>query len=224
MHKSVLVVAAHSDDEALGCGGVIAKHSMQGHKVDIVFMTDGVSSRSGVGVIDKLSRSRAAQNACSILRINQMHTFSFPDNELDKASLLDIVKAVESIVEMVKPDIVYTHHHGDLNIDHQLTHQAVMTACRPMPGGTVKELFGFEVLSSTEWNTPAGHLAFLPNCFIDISDQMALKIKALEAYSDEMREIPHSRTIEHCKILAAHRGYTIGVHAAEAFVTYRLIR
>jgi LmbE family N-acetylglucosaminyl deacetylase len=217
-------VAAHSDDEALGCGGTIAKHSAEWDKVDVMFMTDGVSSRSGVGVSEVSGRHKASQQAAAIMGINSIHSLSFPDNEMDKVGLLDIVRAIEDLCRVIQPEIVYTHHHGDLNVDHRLTHQAVMTACRPMPSSNVKEIYGFEVLSSTEWNSPVSSMVFIPNCFVDITNHISQKISAVNAYLDEMREIPHSRSVKHCEVLAAHRGYTIGVRAAEAFATYRLIR
>jgi LmbE family N-acetylglucosaminyl deacetylase len=224
MNKSVLVIAAHADDEALGCGGTIAKHRSLGHNVEVMFMTDGVSSRLKCGEAEKIRRVHAAQLAANFLDINQIHFNSFPDNELDKISLLEVVQAIERLCDRIRPEIIYTHYHGDLNIDHRLTHQAVMTACRPQPGNSVLEIYGFEVVSSTEWNSPTTSSIFIPNCFVDISKFLELKIQAINAYPEEMRPPPHSRSIEHCTILAKHRGFSVGVNAAEAFAIYRLIR
>ncbi|MEZ7500939.1 PIG-L deacetylase family protein [Psychrobacter sp. Arc29] len=222
MNKTVLVVASHTDDEAMGCGGTIARHVAEGDTVHLLFMTDGVGSREIVAD-EATERFSAAQQAAEILGVKSSTNLSFPDNSMDAVPLLDIVKEVESKISEIKPEIIYTHHIGDLNIDHQVTHKAVMTACRPQPDFSVEAIYAFEVLSSTEWQTP-GLMSFIPNVFIDITDHLATKIKASEAYSEEMRAIPHSRNVSHIELLAKHRGYCVGVHAAEAFTLVREIK
>lgn len=223
MAKSVLVIAAHADDEVLGCGGTIARHRSMGDTVEVAFMTDGVSSRVFSNEKDRMERSEAMQKALKILDVNGIHSYHFPDNQLDTVSVLEIARVIESLCEACLPDIIYTHHHGDLNIDHRLTHQAALTACRPQPASTVREIFGFEVLSSTEWNT-VGVSPFAPSHFVDISNFLDQKLRALSAYTREMRQVPHSRSIEHAEVLARHRGFSVGLRAAEAFTVYRLIR
>lgn len=222
MTKKVLVVAAHTDDEALGCGGTIAKHVAQGDTVYAVFLADGVTSRPDSTSEELEARNAAAASAHTILGIKQSFMLGFPDNRMDSVPLLDIVQKLESVLEEVKPQVIYTHHHGDLNIDHRITHQAVMTACRPQPNFCVKEIYAFEVLSATEWNNPNTQ-PFAPNVFIDISNHLPTKIKALQAYAEEMREAPHSRSFEHVQALAKHRGYTVGMMAAEGFMLVRKI-
>lgn len=223
MSKTVLVVAAHADDEALGCGGALAKHVAAGDKVHVVFVADGVTSRSGAGDEDLVRRQRATESARNILGISTMAFLDLPDNRLDSLPLLDIVQPLEAIIGKLAPEIIYTHHYGDLNVDHRLAHQAVMTACRPLPGGTVREILAFEVMSSTEWSS-AGLAPFLPNYFVDISAHIEVKMQALDAYELEMRVPPHSRSIEHLRCLANHRGYCVGVDAAEAFMVMRVLR
>ena len=223
MNKTVLVIAAHADDEALGCGGAIAKHAAAGDRVDVVFVADGVTSRAGAGESEVLRRRQATENARKILGINSTAFLGLPDNRLDSLALLDIVQPIEAIIAKHSPEIIYTHHCGDLNIDHRLVHQAVMTACRPLPGCPVREILAFEVMSSTEWSG-AGHLPFTPNLFVDISQHMDTKMRALEAYALEMRAPPHSRSVEHLRHLAQHRGSCMGVEAAEAFMVMRALR
>lgn len=223
MSKTVLVVAAHADDEALGCGGALAKHVAAGDKVHVVFVADGVTSRGGAGDEDLVRRQRATESARNILGISTMAFLDLPDNRLDSLPLLDIVQPLEAIIGKLAPEIIYTHHYGDLNVDHRLAHQAVMTACRPLPGGTVREILAFEVMSSTEWSS-AGLAPFLPNYFVDISAHIEVKMQALDAYELEMRVPPHSRSIEHLRCLANHRGYCVGVDAAEAFMVMRVLR
>lgn len=223
MTKTVLVVAAHSDDEALGCGGTIARHVAEGDSVYAVFIADGVSSRLGAGGEELSLRNQAAESARQILGISKNYFLGLPDNRLDSLPLIDVIQPLEKIISEVKPQIVYTHHHGDLNIDHRVTHQAVMTACRPAPGSSVKEIYTFQVLSSTEWNTP-GISSFTANCAVDITDYLSIKEAALQAYGVEMRPFPHSRSIENVMTLARYTGAVNGLMAAEAFTQIRAIR
>ena len=222
MNKQILVVAAHSDDEVLGCAGTIVRHINAGDKVHLLFMTDGVGSRLGVN-ISVNSRILAAENSAKILGVTSVENLDFPDNSMDSVPLLDVTKAIEAKIEKLQPKVIYTHHLGDLNVDHQITHKAVMTACRPQPDFCVKEIFAFEVLSSTEWQTP-GYFPFMPNVFVDIGKQIDVKRKALEAYSKEMRQPPNSRSIENSIRLNALRGNTVGVEYAESFVLLRKIK
>ena len=221
--RNVVIVAAHSDDEALGCGGTIARHAMEGDTVHAVFMADGVSSRPGSTGEELRDRVAAARRAHEILGIQRVEYLGLPDNRMDSEPLLDIVKNLERVLQSMDPEIIYTHHHGDLNVDHRITHQAVMTVCRPTPGASVRAIYGFEVLSSTEWATPQQD-PFLPNAFVDISAFLETKLQALRAYRSEMRDHPHSRSLEHVECLARHRGYSAGVGAAEAFMVIRIIR
>jgi len=137
--------------------------------------------------------------------------------------LPDVVQAIEAIAEEYQPTRIYTHHHGDLNVGHRVTHQAVMTACRPLPGNSVREILAFEVLSSTEWATSPTR-AFVPNAFVDINNYLLKKLEALACYEVEMRPQPHFRSIAHVEALARHRGNCVGFAAAEGFSVIRVIQ
>ena len=221
--KTVLVVAAHTDDEALGCGGTIAKHVSQGDEVYAVFLADGVTSRPEASTEELEERNAAAAKAHRVLGIKKNYMLGLPDNRMDSVPLLDIVQKLEGVIDEVQPEVVYTHHSGDLNVDHRVTHQAVVTACRPVPGASVKEIYAFEVLSATEWNTP-GVTPFIPNVFVDISNHLETKMEALAAYELEMRSEPHTRSLANARRLAEFRGSSVGVGAAESFVLVRSLR
>jgi N-acetylglucosamine malate deacetylase 1 len=223
MIRNILIVAAHTDDEALGCGGTITRHVAEGDSVCAVFMTDGVSSRPSAHKHDRNLRMEAARQAHEILGLDKVHYLELPDNRMDGLPLLDVIQPLEKIMREYAPEVIYTHHRGDLNIDHRITHQAVITACRPQPGHCVREIYGFEVLSSTDWSF-ARQEAFVPNVFVDISPYLSTKLKALQAYQSEMRSAPHTRSMEHAELLARHRGYKVGVEAAEAFEAVRIVR
>lgn len=222
MSRSILIVVAHADDEVLGCGGTIARHVAEGDSVHVIFMADGVSSRGSEQSADLIRRNQARDAALKILGVTEWHALDFPDNRMDSVPLLDVVQVLEHIVRKIQPERVYTHHHGDLNVDHRVTHQAVLTACRPLPGSSVREILAFEVMSSTEWTTP-GLAPFIPHAFVDISDHLPKKLKALAAYELEMRPAPHSRSIGHIEALARHRGNSVGVEAAEGFEVVRVV-
>ncbi|USR89924.1 PIG-L family deacetylase [Phormidium yuhuli AB48] len=223
MSQKTLIIAAHPDDEVLGCGGTIAAQTSQGTSVQVMFLADGVSSRGGEASAELQRRHHAAHTAAELLGIESVSFADFPDNQLDTVPLLRIVQRIEDRITQYQPDTILTHHAGDVNIDHQRVHQAVITACRPQPGHPVKTLLLFEVPSSTEWQPPGSAAAFLPNWFIDISDTLEGKLEALAAYGEELRDFPHPRSVEAVKALARWRGATVGVRAAEAFVLGRRI-
>jgi LmbE family N-acetylglucosaminyl deacetylase len=141
---------------------------------------------------------------------------------MDTIPFLDIVQSLEKLIDTIKPSIVFTHHSGDLNIDHRLTHDAVLTACRPTPSSCVREIYSFEVLSSTEWGVFNDNF-FIPTKFVDIVDTFDQKMQALHSYNEEMREFPHSRSFESVESLAKLRGSSVGIELAECFQTIRII-
>ena len=227
MAKSILILAAHPDDEVLGCGGTIAKLVDEGAIVHIAFLADGVFSRSNINInqeIELISRRSAAEKACEILGVKSVSFGDFPDNRMDTISLLSITQVVEGLIVEHQPEIVFTHHFGDLNIDHRRLHQAAVTACRPQQNNPVRTLLSFEVPSSTEWQTPGGASGFIPNWFVDISKTLDQKLAAVEAYASELRAWPHPRSLEGIRHLAGWRGATVCVDAAEAFMLVRTVQ
>lgn len=229
LKRKVLVVAAHPDDEILGCGATIAKHVRNGDEVHVVILAEGVTSRSesrdrnrDSGELSDLARSAVQANR--IIGSASVELLGFPDNRMDSAELLDVVKVLEHFLRESGAEIVYTHHAGDVNIDHRIIHDAVVTACRPVPGQTVKSLLFFEIPSSTEWQPPGSAPAFSPNWFVDVSETLDSKLEALRAYHSEMRLWPHARSVEAVMHLARWRGASIGADAAEAFVLGRMIQ
>lgn len=219
----VLVVAAHPDDEAIGCGGTMAKHAEAGDEVGCLFFTDGVGSRDGVAGTAPLLRNAAATAAARILDVSLVAAFDFPDNQLDRLPLLELVKPLEREIARFRPDTIYTHFSGDLNVDHRLVAQAVFAAARPQPGTGIERIHAFEVASATGWAGSRPAESFIPNRFVDITAHWATKRSALQAYREEMRPYPHARSLEALESLARWRGASVGVELAEAFVVEREI-
>ena len=226
MSDSVLIVAAHPDDEVLGCGGTAASHVRGGDEVHVLILAEGITSRSGSRTSNHVRSELAAlrktaARAAEILGITSLTLQDFPDNRMDSIDLLTVVQAVEFSITRLRPRIVYTHHFGDLNIDHRITHQAVVTACRPLAGHSVDTVLFFETSSSTEWQPPSHGLDFAPAWFVDITDTLSTKIEALRCYSSEMRSWPHPRSARAIRQLAGWRGTTAGLRAAESFMIGR---
>ena len=219
----ILVIAAHPDDEVLGCGGTIARHVKEGDSVYILFLGDGVSSRGDSDPSMVNARKESAVKACEVLGAAVVGFERFPDNMFDTVPLLDIVRVVESTKKDTNPQIIYTHHGGDLNIDHRITCQAVLTAFRPHPNEEFSEIRAFETNSSTECSTSAIMPPFIPDTFVDISEYLDKLLNAYACYADEIREEPHARSLEALKIAVLRRGREAGLHAAEAFMTLRRI-
>lgn len=223
---NILVVAAHPDDEVLGCGGTIARHADAGDLVHILIGAEGATSRQLVrnredATEELVALTQSAHKAGSILGAESVKMLGLPDNRLDSIDRLDLIKRIEEIIDQHQPQVIYLHHAGDVNIDHRRLHEAVVTACRPMPGQPVRRLLSFEVASSTEWQPPGSGPAFQPNWFVDITGQWERKRQALEAYAAEMRPWPHARSIKALEHLARWRGAQVGVEAAEAFYLLR---
>lgn len=220
---SILVVAAHPDDEILGCGGTIARFAAEGKQVTVAILGQGAASRygpgaTGVGIeVDRLMEM--SREAGRVVGATEVRHFGLPDNRFDSADLLEIVRILEQVGRDVDPELVYTQHGGDLNIDHALTFRAAMTAFRPMPGTAVQALYAYEVASSTEWAFNRYAPVFAPDTFVDIGAYLERKLMAMAVYADELRGFPHPRSVEGITSQARERGSRIGVEAAEAFMT-----
>ena len=221
MSKIVLIIVSHSDDESISMAGTIYKHVNKGDKVYVMSMTDGVSSRDETIKDAIKKRKEASIKASKILGFEWVECFNFGDNLMDKYPLLEIVKAIEINKQNYKPSIVYTHSISDLNIDHRVVANAVLTAFRPQPEEICKEIRLFEIASATDYGNSVITGSFEPNLFIDISNNWDFKKEALIAYCDEMRDYPHSRSIRGIKNLAKLRGNQVGLHLAEAFQVIR---
>jgi LmbE family N-acetylglucosaminyl deacetylase len=222
----ILVAAAHPDDEVLGCGGTAARWVKEGNEVYTLILGEGITSRDETRQREKREAEitelkKQIHQANAVIRVKEVFTYDFPDNRFDSVPLLDIVKVIETIKNKIKPGIVFTHYPQDLNIDHRITYQAVLTAMRPTAEETVKEIYSFEVLSSTEWNFP---LRFSPDVFFDISETIDVKLAAMEKYQSELREYPHPRSLKGIRLNAEQWGMKTGLKYAEAFKLVRLIK
>lgn len=225
---NVLVLSAHPDDEVLGCGGTIAGLAGNGDRVHIAILGEGMTSRfsdrESVDPSDLAALHGASREAAEILGAVECRQFGFPDNRFDTVPLLEVVKVVESLIEELRPRVVFTQHGGDLNVDHQVLYRATLTATRPMVGGCVQDVYAYEVGSSTEWAFQRFSPVFSPCVFVDIAATLDKKLRAMEVYESEARSFPHPRSTRALRAQAERWGATAGLAAAEAFELVRSVR
>ena len=220
MTKKILVVAAHTDDEALGCGGTLLKFQKLGYEINSIFFTDGVSSRQKIKKKEISHRLKNAKKVSKTYNFNYIYE-KFKDNQLDIYPLLSIIQIIEKHIEKIDPEIIFTHSQTDLNVDHQKIFEAVLVASRPQKKTNLKRLLSFEIPCSTHWNFEK---LFQPNVFIDIEEFIQEKIKMISEYDKEIKPSPHARSYENIINLAKFRGNTCNLNYAEAFrLVYQII-
>lgn len=219
--KKIVVVAAHPDDEVLGCGGVIARHRRQGDQVHVIVVTRGMPELFAAEAVAKvrveLGRAHAVLGGASVSYLD------FPAPALDTVPGYAVADAIHKVLSAVQPDIVYLPHHGDIHGDHRAASLATMVAARPNGAVSIPRLLVYETLSESEWGNPNGADAFQPTVFVDISGTLEDKLKAMACYESQLRPSPNARSLEAIRALAKYRGHTVNLHAAEAFMLVREI-
>ncbi|MDA8164130.1 MAG: PIG-L family deacetylase [Desulfobacteraceae bacterium] len=223
----VLVIAAHPDDEVLGCGGTIKRLAQEGHAITIAILGEGITSRHRTrneadgNLVSQLEQ--CSHRVGKFLDARRVLTRGIPDNRFDSLPLLEVVKIVEEIIEEINPEVIFTHHGGDLNIDHMVVHRAVLTASRCLPDQIIQSVYTFEVPSSTEWAFQQFAPVFSPNFFIDITETMEDKVRAMSMYESEERAFPHPRSPQSLEAIAKRWGSVVGCNRAEAFQMVRRV-
>lgn len=226
---NVLVVAAHPDDEILGCGATMARLAAEGHHVYIAILGEGITARyptrqeADAHIVQALHDGAAA--VAQLVGAKDLVLYGLPDNRFDSVPLLDVIKIVEELVDRFAPEVIYTHHSGDLNIDHTIVARAVLTGTRPLQNQPVREIYAFEVASSTEWAFGQLQPSFRPNVFEEITEaQLAIKVQALAYYESEARPFPHPRSPEAPRTNARRWGSVVGCGAVEPFELIRNVK
>ena len=220
-NQKILNLAAHQDDEVLGCGGLIVKAIKNKAKVKLLTLSDGVSSRfnnfslKNPEIINSIKkRTNEAIKAQKILGIKDFFFGKFPDNRLDHVPLLDIIKMIEFHVKKFKPNMVLTHNQYETNIDHKIAYKATEVISRPTKKNTIKKVYSFEIPCSVNWTF---NKKFNPTTYINIQKEFNKKIKAWNCYASEAQPFPFPRSAKALKVLAMYRGMQSGLIMAEAF-------
>ncbi len=217
----ILVIAPHADDEVLGVGGTIAKHIDEGNDVYVCIVTSGHPKMFPEDILKQLRKE--ALSAHEFLGVKETFFLDFPAVMLSEIPKYEINGKILDIINEVQPDIVFIPHYGDMHLDHYIVSQASMVGLRPIREHKVLEVYSYETLSETEWNIPHASNTFIPNTWVDISNYLDKKLKAMNTYSTQVYKFPHPRSLEGIKSLAKLRGTTVGVNAAEAFSLIRRI-
>lgn len=229
-NKKIMIVVAHPDDEILGLGAsmnrLVHEFNVQTH---VVILGEGLTSRAEERDREKWEKELRIhqaniEEAQQVIGYNSVSIYDFPDNRFDTVALLDIIKVIEHEKSKFQPEVIFTHHGGDLNIDHQRTFESVITACRPMEEEPVKTIITFETPSGTEWRASSDPKYFIPNFFISFDkNHLKKKTDAMECYKFEKRDYPHPRSKKALEIRASFWGQNVGTHYAEAFTIVRSI-
>lgn len=215
--SNVLVVAAHPDDEVLGVGGTIARLLKQQANVTVLVVTDGSSTQYAGDQAASERKDQALQDACKTMGVTNVVHWQYPDMKLDTVPHVELNSAFEQLIRERQFDSIFTHHHGDINLDHRIIYHSVLVAARPQPGQSLKSIFTYYVNSSTEWGARRQDSLFFPNTYVDITATIETKLAALRCYADELREHPHPRSEQSVRDRAAVFGSEVGVPYAEAF-------
>jgi LmbE family N-acetylglucosaminyl deacetylase len=218
---NVLIIAPHPDDEVLGCGGVMARHAAQGDDVHVLVVTRGTPEMYPPEQEEQTRQELRA--AHDILSVSSVHFLDFLAPKLDTIPGYQLADAIGGVIRSLYPSIIYLPHRGDIHSDHRAVYQATLVAARPINDCPVRKLLCYETLSETEWAAPFGDDSFIPTVFVDITDYLNQKLKAMACYHTELKQPPHPRSLQAIEALAKLRGATVSLPAVEAFMLVREI-
>ncbi|MBS4058280.1 MAG: PIG-L family deacetylase [Bacteroidales bacterium] len=221
METRILIIAPHPDDEVLGCGASMKKFANQGNKVFVLIMSRGTPKLYSPEKIENVRNE--AREADKILGVSDTHFLDFHAPEMDDVPLADVSRAIAEIISILQINTLFIPHRGDIHNDHAVVFKAALVAARPVGNYTVKEIYAYETLSETEWAPPYGDDAFIPDFFVNITEELPVKLKALQCFKSQIKDFPNPRSLENIEALAKFRGATVGFHRAEAFMTIRRI-
>jgi len=216
---TVLVISPHPDDEVLGCGGTMARHSSLGDQVYVLIVTRGISEIFPPEEIEKTREELCI--AHEILGVVDTFFLDYPAPKLDTVPEYKLAEAISEVIYSLQPHILYLPHRGDIHVDHRAVYHAAMVAARPINNMPAQRILCYETLSETEWGSTFGETAFIPNIFVDITAFLEKKLEAMASYRSQLKNPPHPRSLRSIEALAHLRGGTVGVNAAEAFVLVR---
>jgi N-acetylglucosamine malate deacetylase 1 len=222
---NVLAVVAHPDDELIGCGGTLRKLVDEGHQTYTCVLSASADARHNRPDIARL-REVEAESARMVGIAASVH-HEYPNIQFNVVPHLDMVRSIEEAILRFRPEWVFTHHPGDLNVDHRVCYEATTAAVmlpqrlsRDVPPTLIKKVFLFEIPSSTDW-AHAPQVSFRPNAFFDVSTTFQTKMAALRHFEGALKPHPHSRSEENIMALARLRGAQVGIELAEAFCLVR---
>ena len=214
MPKNVLVVAAHPDDELLGCGATVALHCKRGDVVRSIILCEGETMRAQ----NATEKKSATEEAAKVLGVDSAVCIGLPDQHLDTLPIVDVISPIEKAVRDFRPNIIYVHSGSDINRDHQVVFEAALVALRPK-NEFIEEIYSFYTVGATEWGYPR---LFNPDTWVGFNeDIIQRKLDAFACYDSELCEYPHPRSLQAIKNLAMMYGNQCCMEFAEVFETVR---
>jgi LmbE family N-acetylglucosaminyl deacetylase len=223
--ENILIVAPHADDEILGCGGIISRYKTEGNNVFVAIMTNasiGAPKLFSKDVIENVRKEALA--AHNFLNVNQTFFYEFPAPDLMNHPSFEISIELDKLIRHLKISILFIPHRGDMHKDHAIIYYSSLVAARPINDCPIRSIYAYETLSETEWASPFADESFMPNVFIDISNDLTHKLKAMQYFESQLKDPPHPRSLKTIEALATFRGATIGVKYAEAFMLIRIVK
>ena len=215
----ILFIAPHPDDETIGAGGAIVRHTACGDEVFWCIITQGYNPPWSDEVLQKARRQ--IDSIEKVFGFKKVYRLGFPTVKLNTVPHMELCNAIHRVIEEIKPDIVYTTSRNDANLDHRIVYDSTLVATRPLPGNGVRRVLSYEIGYSNHFGVPSGAGMFQPTVFMDISECIETKLNAMRIYETELRSSPHPRNIESIRLLAQERGLCVGYEAAECFELVR---
>ena len=218
----VLVIAPHADDEIIGVGGTIIKHIKNGDRVYVCIVTKGAKPLFSEETVNTI---RCETIECHTkIGIEKTYYLEFPSVMLESVNRYELNNRISDVIREICPNEVYIPHIGDMQKDHQMVTEAAMVGLRPKYKHRIERIYAYETLSETGWNIPNVQNEFIPNVYVDISNEMQEKLKAMECYASQLGTFPEARSLEAIEALAKFRGATANINRAEAFSLIREIK
>jgi N-acetylglucosamine malate deacetylase 1 len=220
--KSVLVVAVHPDDETLGCGGTLLKHKANGDEIHWLIATD-IKESEGVNRDVVKKREEEINKVKKLFDFSSVNKLGLSTTKVDEYSTSDLISKISSVINEVKPDIIYLPFNGDVHSDHKHIFDAAYSCTKSFRYPFIKKIYMMETLSETEFSLSTKEDSFVPNVFVDISEYMDRKIEAMKIYESEMGDHPFPRSERNLRALATYRGATSRCNYAESFMLIKEI-
>ena len=220
--KNIIVISAHPDDEILGVGGTLLKHISNGDQV-YWLITTNVFEHQGFSKDKIESRQLEIEQVSKALGVSRVFKLDYPTMTLSSRTLLDMVPQISKIFSDVKPEVIYCLNRSDAHSDHRVTFDAVMACTKSFRYPFIKKVLMYECISETEFAPALAEKVFIPNYFVDITEEFNRKIEIMKIYDSELGEHPFPRSIKNIEALATFRGASVGVIYAEAFQLIKYI-
>lgn len=221
--NKVLVVAVHPDDETLGCGGTLLKHKDDGDEIHWLISTE-IKESDGFNKDIVARRNSEIDKIVNFYNFDSVNRLDISTTKVDEISTSHLISQISSIVNRVKPNVVYLPFKGDVHSDHKHIFNAVYSCTKSFRYPFIKKIYMMETLSETEFALSTKEDSFVPNVFVDVSEHINKKIELMNIYKSEIGKHPFPRSERNIIALATYRGATANCNYAESFMLIKEIK